>query len=91
MNADVLSAVSEPTAGRGRRFAGACGQLDLPGENNCPRAIPNLEGGYECVEPLVATYADAWSVWGHRAIRALTPADGHDVGSPSSVTRVLRC
>lgn len=41
------------------------------------------------IEPVVAKYADAWPAWGHRKIRAIAAADGHDVGSAASVKRAM--
>ena len=41
------------------------------------------------IEPLVAKYAETWEAWGHRKIWAIARADGHDVGSQSSVKRAL--
>ena len=37
------------------------------------------------IEPLVDKYAQDWPAWGHRKIRAIAAADGHDVGSEASV------
>ena len=42
------------------------------------------------IEPVVAKYAEAWPEWGHRKGWALARADGHDVGSQSSVARAMR-
>lgn len=41
------------------------------------------------IEPLVAKYAERWDAWGHRKIWAIARADGHDVGSQSSVKRAM--
>jgi transposase InsO family protein len=41
------------------------------------------------IEPVVAKYADEWPAWGHRKIRAIAAADGHDVGSAASVKRAM--
>ncbi|MGI5380646.1 hypothetical protein ACQEV2_41905 [Streptomyces sp. CA-251387] len=43
----------------------------------------------DALEPLAAKYAADWPAWGHRKIRWLLQADGHDV-SASSVERALR-
>lgn len=41
------------------------------------------------IEPIVAKYAETWDAWGHRKIWAIARADGHDVGSQSSVKRAM--
>lgn len=41
------------------------------------------------IEPTVAKYAETWEAWGHRKIWAIAHADGHDVGSQSSVKRAM--
>jgi putative transposase len=41
------------------------------------------------IEPLVAKYASDWDAWGHRKVWAIARADGHDVGSQSSVKRAM--
>lgn len=41
------------------------------------------------IEPTVAKYAETWEAWGHRKIWAIARADGHDVGSQSSVKRAM--
>src|SRR5690606_28822353 len=41
------------------------------------------------IEPTVAKYAESWEAWGHRKIWAIARADGHDVGSQSSVKRAM--
>ena len=41
------------------------------------------------VEPTVAKYAEQWDAWGHRKIWAIARADGHDIGSQSSVKRAM--
>ena len=41
------------------------------------------------IEPTVAKYAAQWPTWGHRKIGAIAAADGHQVGSPSSVKRAM--
>ena len=41
------------------------------------------------IEPTVAKYAEEWDAWGHRKIWAIARADGHDVGSQSSVKRAM--
>lgn len=41
------------------------------------------------IEPVVAKYAAEWPAWGHRKIRAIATADGHDVGSAASVKRAM--
>jgi len=41
------------------------------------------------IEPTVAKYAEDWDAWGHRKIWAIAHADGHDVGSQSSVKRAM--
>ena len=41
------------------------------------------------IEPTVAKYAAQWPAWGYRKIGAIAAADGHDVGSPSSVKRAM--
>lgn len=41
------------------------------------------------IEPLVDKYAQDWPAWGHRKIRAIAAADGHQVGSESSVKRAM--
>lgn len=43
----------------------------------------------ERIEPTVAKYAETWDAWGHRKIWAIARADGHDVGSQSSVKRAM--
>ena len=37
----------------------------------------------------MAKYAESWEAWGHRKIWAIARADGHDVGSQSSVKRAM--
>lgn len=41
------------------------------------------------IEPTVAKYAGDWPAWGHRKVWAIARADGHDVGSQSSVKRAM--
>jgi putative transposase len=41
------------------------------------------------IEPVVAKYAGEWPAWGHRKIRAIAAADGHDIGSAASVKRAM--
>ena len=41
------------------------------------------------IEPLVDKYAQDWPAWGHRKIRVIAAADGHDVGSEASVKRAM--
>lgn len=41
------------------------------------------------IEPTVAKYAGDWPAWGHRKVWAVARADGHDIGSPSSVKRAM--
>ena len=41
------------------------------------------------IEPTVAKYAAQWPAWGYRKIGAIAAADGHQVGSPSSVKRAM--
>jgi len=41
------------------------------------------------IEPVVAKYAAEWPAWGHRKIRAIATADGHNVGSAASVKRAM--
>ena len=41
------------------------------------------------IEPTVAKYAETWQAWGHRKFWAIARADGHDVGSQSSVKRAM--
>jgi putative transposase len=41
------------------------------------------------IEPTVAKYAERWDAWGHRKIWAIARADGHDIGSQSSVKRAM--
>lgn len=41
------------------------------------------------IEPTVAKYAQEWSAWGHRKIRAIAAADGIDIGSEASVKRAM--
>lgn len=41
------------------------------------------------IEPTVAKYAERWDAWGHRKVWAIARADGHDVGSQSSVKRAM--
>jgi putative transposase len=41
------------------------------------------------IEPLVAKYASDWDAWGHRKVWAIARADGHDIGSQSSVKRAM--
>jgi transposase InsO family protein len=41
------------------------------------------------IEPLVDKYAQDWPAWGHRKVRAIAAADGHDVGSEASVKRAM--
>ena len=41
------------------------------------------------IEPTVAKYAADWPAWGYRKICAIAAADGHQVGSPSSVKRAM--
>lgn len=43
----------------------------------------------EPIEPTVAKYAEWFDAWGHRKVWAIPRADGHDVGSQSSVKRSM--
>ena len=50
-----------------------------------PRPAPVVDR----IEPDVAKYAAEWPAWGYRKIAAIAAADGHDVGSPTSVKRAM--